>query len=96
MRLPQAVNRHTEEGMRYEGVGDALRRMWASEGLAGFYRGMQVKLAQTVLAAALMMVLKEEIYEWTRALLLAPAAIGGGAGGGKGGAPAAARAGRTG
>jgi adenine nucleotide transporter 17 len=45
--------------MRYEGVGDALRRMWASEGLAGFYRGMQVKLAQTVLAAALMMVLKE-------------------------------------
>jgi hypothetical protein len=38
----------------------------------------------------------QEIYEWTRALLLAPAAIGGGAGGGKGGAPAAARAGRTG
>ena len=56
---PQAVNRHTEEGLRYEGVGDCVRRMWREEGLAGMYRGMRVKLAQTVLAAALMMMLKE-------------------------------------
>lgn len=131
----QAVNRHTEEGMRYEGVYDACRRMWQvrgsraallllapgrvraqmfacawhgrsipdapplrgrgpafsatalpqrpclpyltrpplppavivappqTEGLAGFYRGMRVKLAQTVLAAALMMMLKE-VRHW--------------------------------
>jgi adenine nucleotide transporter 17 len=71
--------------MRYEGVWDALRRMAATEGLPGFYRGMRVKLAQTVLAAALMMSLKEGIYEWTHALMTAPTAAAGGNGRGGGG-----------
>jgi adenine nucleotide transporter 17 len=65
----QAANADTHDSLRYTGVADALRRMWAAEGLAGLYRGMRVKLAQTVAAAALMMVLKEEIYEWTHAAL---------------------------
>jgi hypothetical protein len=110
--------------MRYSGVADAVKRMWAAEGATGFFRGLTVKLYQTVLAAALMMMLKEvrlwvrcecvlcacecvacgvwvcvvgsgrrqllkpplrlkrppqEIYEWTRAALLAPtgASVGG-------------------
>jgi len=45
--------------MRYSGVADAVQRMWRAEGLTGFFRGMTVKLYQTVLAAALMMMLKE-------------------------------------
>lgn len=48
--------------MQYTGVFDAVKRMWADEGFAGFYKGMRVKLLQTVLAAALLMMLKEEIY----------------------------------
>lgn len=89
----QAVNRHTEGELRYEGVVDAVRKMARTEGMGGFYRGMQVKLAQTVVAAALMMMLKEEIYEWTRAALLAPSAVASVAARGKGGAGAGGRGG---
>lgn len=69
----QAINRHTEESMQYQGVWHAIRSMAAAEGLVGFYKGMRVKLLQTVLAAALLMVLKEKIFLATRAAL-APAA----------------------
>lgn len=65
----QAINRHTEEEMQYTGVADAVRRMLADEGLAGFYKGMRVKLLQTVLAAALLMMLKEEIFAAVRRAL---------------------------
>ncbi|GBF90522.1 peroxisomal nicotinamide adenine dinucleotide carrier protein [Raphidocelis subcapitata] len=85
----QAVNRDTAEGQRYTSVPDAVRRMAATEGVAAFYRGMRVKLAQTVLAAALMMALKEAVYDATHAAL---AGAGAGAGGRKAAArPAAAR-----
>jgi adenine nucleotide transporter 17 len=68
-------------------VWDALKRMAETEGIAGFYRGMRVKLAQTVLAAALMMMLKEEIYAATHALVAPQAgrAAPGGAGKARGG-----------
>lgn len=62
MHALQSINRHTVEEMQYTGVFDAVKRMWADEGFAGFYKGMRVKLLQTVLAAALLMMLKEEIY----------------------------------
>lgn len=35
----QAINRHTETEMQYNGVVDAVRRMLADEGIAGFYKG---------------------------------------------------------
>jgi adenine nucleotide transporter 17 len=70
----QAINRHTEEQMQYQGVWHAIRSMAAAEGLAGFYKGMRVKLLQTVLAAALLMVLKEKIFLATRAALAPEAA----------------------
>jgi hypothetical protein len=35
----QAINRHTETEMQYKGVVDAVRRMLADEGIAGFYKG---------------------------------------------------------
>lgn len=65
----QAINRHTEAEMQYTGVVDAVRRMLADEGLAGFYKGMRVKLLQTVLAAAILMTLKEEIFLAVRTVL---------------------------
>lgn len=37
----QAINRHTEAEARYSGVVDAVRRMLADEGIAGFYKGKQ-------------------------------------------------------
>ncbi|WIA37555.1 hypothetical protein OEZ86_014462 [Tetradesmus obliquus] len=65
----QSINRHTREDMKYTGVLDAVKRMLADEGLGGFYKGMRVKLLQTVLAAALLMMLKEELFTATRQLL---------------------------
>ena len=67
--LLQSINRHTEEQMQYTGVWHAIQTMASSEGIGAFYRGMRVKLLQTVLAAALLMVLKEEIFATTRAVL---------------------------
>lgn len=68
----QAINRHTEAEMQYNGLVDAVRRMLADEGIAGFYKGMRVKLLQTVLAAAILMTLKEEIFLAVRSVLAAP------------------------
>lgn len=65
----QAINRHTEAEMQYSGVVDAVKRMLADEGIAGFYKGMRVKLLQTVLAAAILMTLKEEIFMTVRSVL---------------------------
>jgi adenine nucleotide transporter 17 len=45
----------------YDGAFDALRRIAREEGVAAFYRGMGTKMTQTVFAAALMFVTKEEI-----------------------------------
>jgi adenine nucleotide transporter 17 len=46
------------------------------QGIGGFYKGMRVKLLQTVLAAALLMMLKEEIFAATRQLLVMAAPAG--------------------
>jgi len=45
----------------YDGAFDALRRIAKEEGVHAFYRGMGTKMTQTVFAAALMFVTKEEI-----------------------------------
>ena len=49
------------EAPSYDGAFDALRRIAREEGVAAFYRGMGTKMTQTVFAAALMFVTKEEI-----------------------------------
>ena len=50
-----------------DGAFDALRRIAREEGVAAFYRGMGTKMTQTVFAAALMFVTKEEIAKAARA-----------------------------
>ena len=44
--------------------------IWRSEGAAGFFKGLQAQLLKTVLAAALMMMIKEKVTAGTRASLL--------------------------
>ena len=48
-------------GRNYHGVLDCLRRLLEDEGIAGLYRGLQSKLAHTVLAAALMFTIYERL-----------------------------------
>ncbi|MEW5297348.1 MAG: hypothetical protein WDW36_000562 [Sanguina aurantia] len=70
----QAMNNHTEEEARYTGVFDAIRRIYRLESFPGFYKGFQVKVMQTVLAAALLMSIKEQVYGTTKLLLTLPGA----------------------
>ena len=48
-------------GCHYHGVLDCLRRLLEDEGIAGLYRGLQSKLAHTVLTAALMFAIYERL-----------------------------------
>lgn len=50
-----------DAGACYRGVMDCLRRLLAEEGVAGLYRGVDKKLAHTVLTAALMFAIYEKI-----------------------------------
>jgi adenine nucleotide transporter 17 len=50
----------------YDGALDALRRIVREEGAFALYRGMGTKITQTVFAAALMFVTKEEIQKAVR------------------------------
>ena len=61
--------------MRYSGVLDAVHKIWGQEGLRGLYKGINTKMVQTVLAASLLMVLKEQIYDATHAALAPSAAV---------------------
>jgi adenine nucleotide transporter 17 len=65
----QAGGEAADPKMRYDGVVDAVRRIWEEEGCWAFYRGMGTKMTQTVFAAALMFAAKEEIAKSARRLL---------------------------
>ena len=58
-----------DAGPRYRGGLDCLRRLLAEEGLPGLYRGVDKKLAHTVLTAALMFAVYEKIAARTSRLL---------------------------
>lgn len=57
------------------GVAATARRLARDEGLGGFYRGLRVKLLQTVLAAAILMATKESLAARTRRSVLALALL---------------------
>lgn len=44
-------------------------RIARNEGLQGFYKGMHSKMLQTVSAAALQLMIKEELYNTTKMLV---------------------------
>ncbi|GFH23712.1 uncharacterized protein HaLaN_31635 [Haematococcus lacustris] len=48
---------------------DCLRRIWLEEGLSGFFKGLKAKILQTALNAALMLMLKEQLFTVVKRLL---------------------------
>ncbi|KAL3732355.1 hypothetical protein ACJRO7_029078 [Eucalyptus globulus] len=53
----------------YKGTSDAILKMIHYEGLYGFYKGMSTKIVQSVLAAAVLFMVKEELVRGARSLL---------------------------
>ncbi|CAA2957861.1 peroxisomal nicotinamide adenine dinucleotide carrier [Olea europaea subsp. europaea] len=54
---------------QYKGTLDAILKMIRHEGFYGFYKGMGTKIVQSVLAAAVLFMVKEELVRETRWLL---------------------------
>ncbi|CAK9323835.1 unnamed protein product [Citrullus colocynthis] len=54
---------------QYKGTFDAILKMIRYEGLYGFYKGMGTKIVQSVLAAAVLFMVKEELVRSARFLL---------------------------
>ncbi|BBG98039.1 Mitochondrial substrate carrier family protein [Prunus dulcis] len=50
----------------YKGTSDAILKMIRYEGLYGFYKGMGTKIVQSVLAAAVLFMIKEELVKGAR------------------------------
>ncbi|KAI5670531.1 hypothetical protein M9H77_10895 [Catharanthus roseus] len=53
----------------YKGTADAIMKMIRYEGFYGFYKGMGTKIVQSVLAAAVLFMVKEELVRGARWLL---------------------------
>ncbi|CAI5483544.1 unnamed protein product [Closterium sp. Yama58-4] len=56
-------------GQRYSGMWDAIFKIVRQEGVRGFYHGMGTKMAQSVFAASLLFLTKEEIVKAVRLVL---------------------------
>jgi adenine nucleotide transporter 17 len=46
---------------KYAGVADVVRRVYREEGMAGFYRGLDSKIVQSVLTAAFLLMAQEKL-----------------------------------
>ncbi|KDP36704.1 hypothetical protein JCGZ_07995 [Jatropha curcas] len=55
--------------MRYSGTLDAIIKMIRYEGLPGFYKGMSTKIVQSVFAASVLFMVKEELVKAYTALV---------------------------
>lgn len=60
---------------QYKGTHDAMMKMIRYEGFHGFYKGMGTKIVQSVLVAAILFTVKEELVRGVRRLLTGSAAI---------------------
>lgn len=58
-----------DKRQNYKGTLDAITKMIRYEGLYGFYKGMSTKIVQSVLAAAVLFMIKEELVKGARLLL---------------------------
>lgn len=57
-----------DKNLHYKGTMDAIMKMIQYEGLYCFYRGMSTKITQSVLAAAVLFMVKEELVKGVRLL----------------------------
>ncbi|KAJ2147585.1 hypothetical protein IW136_000056 [Coemansia sp. RSA 678] len=66
MQLKQSKN----ENERYSSLIDGLRKVIASEGIAGLYKGIESKLLQSVLTASFLFMSKEALFSYAVKLLV--------------------------
>ncbi|KAL2610432.1 hypothetical protein R1flu_029005 [Riccia fluitans] len=59
-----------DQALQYSGTADAVVKMVRYEGLLGFYKGMSTKIVLSVLAAAVLFMIKEELVKGARAPLV--------------------------
>jgi solute carrier family 25 (peroxisomal adenine nucleotide transporter), member 17 len=57
----QAAKR--SDKMQYNGLIGTIQSILKQEGVLGFFSGLRTKVAQSVLSAALMFLLKERLYD---------------------------------
>ncbi|KAG0750410.1 hypothetical protein G6F60_000488 [Rhizopus arrhizus] len=57
------VNQQGEE--RYESIADGFKKIIASEGIVGLYKGISSKIVQSVLSAAFLFLAKEVLFDWS-------------------------------
>ncbi|KAH6769124.1 Mitochondrial substrate carrier family protein [Perilla frutescens var. frutescens] len=65
----QAKQITVDKRHQYRGTLDAIMKMIRYEGFYGFYKGMSTKIVQSVLAAAVLFMVKEELVKGSRWLL---------------------------
>ncbi|WCJ19789.1 Mitochondrial substrate carrier family protein [Euphorbia peplus] len=68
-RLQAKQVKSADKRHNYEGTLDAFLKMIRYEGFYGFYKGMSTKIVQSVLAAAVLFMVKEELVKGVRSLL---------------------------
>ncbi|GAU39530.1 hypothetical protein TSUD_223000 [Trifolium subterraneum] len=71
-RLQARQVQNGDKRHHYKGTWDAIIKMIRYEGFNGFYKGMGTKIVQSVLAAAVLFMVKEELVKQTRFLLSKP------------------------
>lgn len=50
---------------KYTSILDGFKKIIASEGIAGLYKGISSKIVQSVLSAAFLFLAKEVLFDWS-------------------------------
>ncbi|RKP25810.1 mitochondrial carrier domain-containing protein [Syncephalis pseudoplumigaleata] len=62
---PSREERATGRAVRYRSAIHVLKKVYATDGLRGWYNGMQAQISKAVLSQALMMMIKEKLTLYT-------------------------------
>lgn len=68
LRTMQAARRG-EGGERHASTMQLIAAIWRGDGVWGFFKGIRTKILQSIVAAALMFMVKERVYETTATAL---------------------------
>ncbi|KAJ9089701.1 hypothetical protein DSO57_1010198 [Entomophthora muscae] len=63
------LRQSSDDNVRYSSVLDGVRKIIKREGVSGLFKGIQSKLLQSVLTAAILFMAKEALFEYTVRLL---------------------------
>ncbi|KAJ3415669.1 ADP/ATP carrier protein [Chytridiales sp. JEL 0842] len=70
-RSAEGLSAKQQAALRYTGSLDVLRKVYASDGILGWYKGMQTQITKAVLCQAILFVGKEQFTTWTLLVLQA-------------------------